>query len=137
MNNLTVFLGNIINRFLGNYSSDIKDITGSEENSGQQEWLSMVKTLVRIIDQFMPVVMIGLGVVGAIWIIVLSIQYGKAESEDVKTEAKKKLINTIVGVCIGLLIMIVLTVWLKNSEVIAEWLQSAGTKDSDAKGWTE
>jgi cell division protein FtsW (lipid II flippase) len=78
------------------------------------------------VDQFLPVAMILLGLVGAVWVIVLGIQYGKAESDDVKTEAKKKLINTIVGVCIGLLIMIVLAVWLKNSEAIAQWLRSGG-----------
>ena len=126
MNNLMVFLGKVINRFLGDYSSDIKDITGDSSNQGQQEWLSMVKTLVKIVDQFLPVAMILLGLVGAVWVIVLGIQYGKAESDDVKTEAKKKLINTIVGVCIGLLIMIVLAVWLKNSEAIAQWLRSGG-----------
>ena len=130
MNNLTVFLGNLVNRFLGDYSSDV-DWGGSASKSeagkaGESEWMAMMKTLVKIVDQFLPVAMIMLGVVGAIWVIVLGVQYGKAESDEVKNEAKKKLINTLVGVCIGLLIMIVLTVWLKNSDAIADWLRNGG-----------
>ena len=123
MNKLTYFLGSILNRFLGDYSSDLVDVTGNENN---KEWIDMMKTLVSIIDQFLPAVMILLGVVGAIWIIIISVQYSKSESDDAKAEAKKKLINTVVGVCIGLLIMIVLTVWLKNSESIETWLRSMG-----------
>lgn len=126
MTNLTIFLGKVINRFLGDYSSDIKDMAGDASNQGQQEWLSMVKTLVKIVDQFLPIAMIMLGAVGAIWVIILGVQFGKAETEDVKNEAKKKLINTVIGVCIGLLIMIVMTVWLKNSEDIAAWLRNGG-----------
>ena len=49
-------------------------------------------------------------------------KYAKAENDDAKNEAKKKLINTIIGVAVGLLIMVVLSVWLKHSNAIAEWL---------------
>lgn len=43
---------------------------------------------------------------GAIYIIVLGIQYGKSESEDKRAEAKKRMLNCLIGV----LVMIALVV---------------------------
>ena len=126
MNYITSFLGQIINRFLGDYSSTVKGIEGDEKN---KEWMDMIKTLVRIVDQFMPVVMIGLGFVGAIYVVILGVKYAKSENDEAKAETKKKLINGIVGILIGLLIMIVLSVFLKNSTAVEAWLRQTGASN--------
>lgn len=123
MNKLTSFLGNIINRFLGSYSDAVDGLTG---NGKDNEWMEMVKTLVRIVDQFMPIAMIVVGMVGSIYVIILGIQYSKSENEEAKAEAKKKLINGAVGIGIGLLLMLVLTIFLKNSKAITDWLWTTG-----------
>ena len=129
MNSVTTFLGNIINRFLGSdYSSAIDGVKG-DELGADKEWLEMIKILVKIIDQFMPVVLIGVGIVGAFFVIIQGVRYAKSENEEAKSEAKKKLINGGIGILIGLLIMIVLTVFLKNSEAVRDWLlETAGSK---------
>lgn len=128
MVNFAIFLGNILNRFLGNYESDFDKVSNSGTTPENSEWMKMLKIIVKIVDQFMPVVMIGVGLVGAIYIIIISVKYAKAENEDEKNETKKKLINTVIGVVIGLLIMIVLSVWLKNSKEIADYLNGFGGK---------
>ena len=131
MMHFSMFLGKVLNRFLGDYSSDFNNQVGDTNDyntTADNEWIDMLKTLVTIIDQFMPAIMIGVGLVGAIYVIILSVKYAKAENDDEKNEAKKKLINTVIGVVIGLLIMVVLSVWLKNSNAIAKWLGDFGSK---------
>ena len=124
MLNITSFLGRVINRFLGNYNDDFANINNSDKKVENNEWMEMMAVLVDIVTQFMPAIMIGVGLVGSIYVIILSVKYAKAENDDAKNEAKKKLINTIIGVLIGLLIMTVLAVWLKYSNSIEIWLDS-------------
>ena len=123
MFNIVSFLGRVITRFLGDYNSDFNSAqNGNYQTEQDNEWMEMMAVIVDIVNQFMPVFMIGIGLVGSIYVIILSVKYAKAENDDAKNEAKKKLINTIIGVAVGLLIMVVLSVWLKHSNAIAEWL---------------
>lgn len=129
MNFITAFLGKVASKFLlENTNTSVYESTvggTSSANEKSKEWIEMLKTLARIIDQFLPVVMIGLGVFGAIYAIVIGVRYAKAENDEAKSEIKKKLINIIIGVLIGLLIMIILDVFLKNSTSIVNWLNNA------------
>ena len=126
---ITSFLSSVFNMLASGYVGDFDNANkGSYKTDADNKWMDMLRVLVEIVDQFMPVIMIGLGFVGAIFIIILSVRYAKAESDDARSEAKKKLINTAIGVVIGLLIMVVLAVWLKNSNSIATWLSDFGKK---------
>ena len=83
MYNITFFLGEVINRFLGfgdksfNKAPDYKNTMENETN----EWIEMLKVIVGILDWALPVIMIGLGMVGAIYVIILSVRYAKSENE--------------------------------------------------------
>ena len=131
MNFLTVFLGRITNRFLGETTQGAFE--GSQGNTGttdkNSEWMDVLRVLLRLIDQFLPVAMILLGLVGSIYVIVLGVKYAKTEGSDDKNEIKKKLINAGIGIGIGLLIMIVMKVFLDNSSAIATWLTDAAGKE--------
>ena len=48
-----------------------------------------------------------LATVGIVWVIVLSVNYMKAESTDKKEEAKKRIINVVIGTVI-MIVMVVL-----------------------------
>lgn len=122
MNFIVTFLGKCTNRFLGSMESDVSGISGNGKNN---DWLDILKVLVRLIDQFLPVAMILLGLVGSIYAIVVGVRYAKAENEEQKNEAKKKLINAAIGILIGLILMITMWAFLKNSSAIATWLTDA------------
>ena len=88
MNFLTVFLGGITSRFLGDPQAPGAYETspgGAAANNGKNdEWMDVLRVLLRLIDQFLPVAMILLGLVGAIYVIVLGVKYAKTESSDDK-----------------------------------------------------
>ena len=122
MNFIVTFLGKCSNRFLGSMENDVSNVSGNSKNN---DWLDILKVLVRLIDQFLPVAMILLGLVGSIYAIVVGVRYAKSENEEQRNEAKKKLINAAIGILIGLVIMITMWVFLKNSSAIATWLTDA------------
>lgn len=122
MNFMNALMTKMLN-FLGGYSDAVDGIEGNGKND---ELLDMVKTLVKIIDQFLPVAIILVGMVGAIYCIVMGVKYAKSESSEEKDAVKKKLINAAIGIVIGLIIMISLTVFLKNATVVESWLKDQG-----------
>ena len=123
MNFMNALMTKMIN-FLGGYSDAIDGIEGTGDD---KEWIKMMKTLVKIIDQFLPVAIILVGMVGAIYCIVMGVKYAKSESSEEKDAVKKKLINAAIGIVIGLIIMIALTVFLKNATAVKEWIESQGS----------
>lgn len=124
MNFMNALMTKMVN-FLGGYSDAIDGIKGTDDD---KEWIEMMKTLVKIIDQFLPVAIILVGMVGAIYCIVMGVKYAKSESSEEKDAVKKKLINAAIGIVIGLIIMIALTVFLKNATAVKEWIESQGNQ---------
>ena len=122
-----------------NFRMDVEDsvnsAVGGYEGSGttqadkdaRQMWVDIVKKIAKVVDQFLPVAMIVLGLVAVVYCIVLGVKYSSSESDDAKNEVKKKLINSIIGFTIGLVIMIVLLVFLKNVPAVAQWINETGT----------
>lgn len=99
---------------------------GSKDNDATQMWIDVLKKIATIVDQFLPVAMIVLGIVAAIYVTILGAKYSSSESDDQKNEVKKKLINGIIGFAIGLVIMIVMFVFLNNVPAIANWINDTG-----------
>ena len=144
VNGITAFLGNVLYHFKGispfNYIAGLQDEVSDQydnahynsggEQGGNDEKIStskeffkdMVTQLARIADWLIPVIMIIIGMAGSIYAIVLGVNYAKAESDEKKSEAKKKLINALLGVGIGLLIMLIFMLILKNAASIKNWI---------------
>jgi cytochrome c biogenesis protein CcdA len=66
-----------------------------------------------ILDTYVTPILIALGGAAAIYIVVLGVQYAKSESDDKKTEVKKRLINMVVGllVMLGLITICATVPW--------------------------
>lgn len=136
MNSITAFLGNILKNkvfaiggFEDQANSALKDYASSDgsahmakESSSTEFWENVISILARMADWLIPVIMIITGMVGAIYFTVIGIRYAKAESEEQKNEAKKKLINAGIGVGIALIIMVVLLVVLSNAASIKDFV---------------
>ena len=135
MNMVTTFLGNILKSGvfgLGGledqannaFKEYLNDPDGAELSgtSSLEFWKETVIILARMADWLIPVIMIIIGMVGAIYFTVIGIRYAKADGEESKNEAKKKLINAGIGVGVALLIMIVLLVILNNAAEIKDFI---------------
>ena len=146
MNTITAFLGNVLYRFKGanifNYIAGLEDDVESQYSSGQvdmsesannasskQFWKELVTTLAKIADWLIPVMMIIIGMAGSIYAIVLGVNYAKAESDEKKSEAKKKFLNALLGIGFGLLIMLIFMLILKNAGSINNWIMGTGHYD--------
>jgi len=81
--------------------------------------------LLKLVTDLLTPIFAVLATVGIVWAIVLGVQYMKAESTDKKEEAKKRMINVIVGTAIMLVMVIILIMIAqpKNLNAIVDWLK--------------
>ena len=95
------------------------DITG-------QSWYTSLMRIVDIVDGLLnPILVIG-GTAGMIFVIILGVNFSKAESADKREEAKKRMINAIIGVVITLLALILVKLFTANADEIVSWINRSG-----------
>lgn len=120
---LQLLLANVINRFLG--AADPPQTTttvGTDDYGNAPQWVrDMITPIFSILSWLLPVIMILLGIAGVIYIIVVGVQYAKAENADEKDAAKKKLINIAVALIIMILALIIVFIFIKNAPKIFKW----------------
>lgn len=87
-----------------------------------QPWYTNMMKIVDIIDAFLLPIILILGTAGTIFVIVLGVQFSKAESADKREEAKKRMINAIIGVVVTLLLLILVKLFTANAPDIVEWI---------------
>ena len=91
-----------------------------------QGWYDSLMQIVGIVDSLLnPILIIG-GTAGMIFVIVLGVNFSKAESADKREEAKKRMINAIIGVVITLLALILIKLFTANAEEIVTWINRSG-----------
>lgn len=100
----------------GSKSKDITDANGVFEK--------VFRPVVGILDTMLYPIMLLLGTAGSIYAIVLGVNYSKAESADKREEAKKHMINAIIGIVVTLLLLILLKLFTANAQAIADWINS-------------
>lgn len=102
-------------------------IVGMRYMLGEEE-LTQVEKIVKPIDELFDVMIIPLlsliGGAGTIYAIVLGVQYSKAESSDKREEAKKRLVNTIIGFVVVFVLLIILRVFTNNITSIKDWISN-------------
>ena len=122
---LQLLLANVMNRFLG---TDTSKLAPDDEKWGNAPgWVKeMIKPIFSILEWLLPVIMILLGVAGVIYVIIVGVQYAKAENADEKDAAKKKLINIAVALIIMLVALIIVFIFIKNASTIFGWAANGG-----------
>ena len=92
---------------------------------GNDAWVNdIVTTMKDIVDKIMwPTIAIIL-TLGIVYVIILGVNYAKAETSDKKEEAKKRIINAVVGVVIMLALIAILRVVIDNMNGIVSWVES-------------
>ena len=85
------------------------------------------KPVVDILDAMLVPILILVGTAGSIYAIVLGVNFSKAESADKREEAKKRMINAIIGLVVTILLLILLKLFTANAQAIANWINSFST----------
>ena len=95
-------------------------------NITAQGWYTSLMQIVGIVDGLLnPILIIG-GTVGMIFVIILGVNFSKAESADKREEAKKRMINAIIGVVITMLMLILVKLFTANADEIVTWINTTG-----------
>lgn len=85
--------------------------------------------IIKILDAMLWPILILVGTAGSIYAIVLGVNFSKAESADKREEAKKRMINAIIGLVITIILLILLKLFTANAQTIADWINGYGKKD--------
>ena len=114
-----------------NLMSHTNMITGDGEGAGDDKIDSantffdkVFKPVTDILDSMLVPILILIGTVGSIYAIILGVNFSKAESSDKREEAKKRMINAIIGLVVTILLLILLKLFTANADPIAKWINS-------------
>ena len=94
---------------------------GSYEN--KTWWTNVVKPILDLLDSLLVPILIILGTAGSIYVIILGVQYSKAETSDKREEAKKRMINAVIGIVVMLVLLILLYLFTSNADKIFSGLK--------------
>ena len=112
----------IMTRFMGAWYDDVNKITDDK----MPTWVkNIIVPILKVLDQLLIPVIIILGVAGAIYGIVLGVQFSKAETADKRDETKKRLINAVIGVVIMLVALIGMKIFVANAGTIFGWIDDS------------
>lgn len=116
------FMLSVMTRFMGAWYDDVNNL----DESKMPTWIkNIIVPILKVLDQLLVPVIIILGVAGAIYGIVLGVQFSKAETADKREETKKRLINAVIGVVIMLVALIGMKIFVANAGTIFGWVDSS------------
>lgn len=125
---MQMFLLNIAQSIMG-FMSKVNMLTEDTDSptgnpTVDDVYTKVFKPVVDILDSMLLPILILLGTAGSIYAIVLGVNYSKAESADKREEAKKRMINAIIGIVVTLLLLILLKLFTANAQTIVDWIKS-------------
>lgn len=99
--------------FLGSSApTDVSDVS----------WMAQTFAIVwKVIDDILWPAFAIIATLGIVYAIVLGVNYAKAETSDKKEEAKKRIINAVVGVVVMLALIVILKVFVSNIAGVRDW----------------
>lgn len=77
----------------------------------------------QLLDEFLLPFIIAVGVLGAVYGLWLGISYARTEG-DARGDAKKRIINFLIGLVSVLVLIILLEIYTKNADAFIEWIDT-------------
>ncbi len=107
-----------------------KALTGVSMLGGETEgswkeatwYTNIVQPIANALNVALGPILILLGSAGAIYAIVLGVNLSRAESADKREEAKKRLINFVIGIVAAIILLVLLKLLVKNIDSILTWI---------------
>ena len=127
---MQMFLLQIAQRVMGLVSgvSMLGDGYATGEEGMKDFYSKVFQPVVDILDAMLVPILILIGTAGSIYAIILGVNFSKAESSDKREEAKKRMINAVIGLVVTILLLILLKLFTANAGAIANWIDSFNPK---------
>ena len=87
------------------------------------EMKSIIQPVLDICNSLVPIMLLVVGSIGALWCILLGVKYAKADDPQEHEKAKKGLVNAIVGFVLIFILLIMLNI---GTDVLIEWWKGYG-----------
>ena len=87
------------------------------------ELKSIIQPVLDICNSLVPIMLLVVGSIGALWCILLGVKYAKADDPQEHEKAKKGLVNAIVGFVLIFILLIMLNI---GTDVLIEWWKGYG-----------
>ena len=82
------------------------------------EMKSIIQPVLDLCNSLVPIMLLVVGAVGALWCILLGVKYAKADDPQEHEKAKKGLINAIIGFVLIFVLLIMLNI---GTHVLTDW----------------
>lgn len=76
----------------------------------------------QLLDEFLVPFLIGIGVIGGCYGLWLGINFARQEG-DAKGEARKRLVNFLIGFVSVIVLLVLLRIYTNNAEALIEWIE--------------
>ena len=101
-------------KYLGASRSDVtKSATTALDKTGE----AVVESVLKVMKIVMPIIFALVTVIGVAYGVILGINYAKAEDNEKREEAKKRLVAAIIGFGIAIIISIVLWILANQTDL--------------------
>ena len=97
-------------------------------NSGIGWVDNVLNPVVELLSTLLQPLLILVATAGIIYVVILGVNYARAETSDKKDEAKKRIINAVVGLVITIVLLFLLYILIDNMPKIIEWIQGRTVK---------
>ena len=98
--------------------------SASSQVSSGIKWVdNILKPVVELLETLLQPLLILVATAGIIYVVILGVNYARAETSDKKDEAKKRIINAVVGLVITIVLLFLLFILIKNIDTIIGWIK--------------
>ena len=98
-------------------------------SSAAGQFRGMASRIFEIAKDILIPVMIIVGVAGIFYSIYLGVNMARADSSDKREEAKKRLVNAIIGFVVIFILILLLFLFCQNADTIFGWTKTATIAD--------
>lgn len=94
-------------------------------NIEEADWYKNIfNPITSLLDSMLVPILIVVGTAGSIYAIVLGVNFSKAETADKREEAKKRMINAVIGIVVMIILLVLLKLFTANAHSIATWINN-------------
>lgn len=89
----------------------------------ETEMRTIIQPVLDICQSLVPIMLLVVGAVGALWCILLGVKYAKADDPQEHEKAKKGLVNAIIGFVLIFVLLIMMNI---GTTILTEWWANYG-----------
>ena len=107
--------------YLGALAADSNDIT-------QEGWYKdALQPIIDLMNAALVPLLVIVGTAGSIYAVVLGVNYARAETTDKREEAKKRLINAVIGLVVMIVLLVIMWIFTEHVDTIVDAIRGTSS----------